>query len=182
MDNLELWNLRWSVETSARYHDWRRSRLWAIVQVTRMITLGGAVVVLVTALNPALLGTGLVSIIVALASILIAFVSLLDLVLNFSGSAQRHEELYRRFKELQADIERFGFESEKHIAEWEAKAQTIRIDEPPTLWAVYARSWNQTIERHSAERRGFYRKIAWWQQLLSGFVHFNPQDFPPVTA
>jgi hypothetical protein len=182
MDNLELWNLRWSVETSARYHDWRRSRLWFIVRTVRMTTLGGAVVVLVTALNPALLGTGPVSLIVALASILIAVVSLLDLVLNFSGSAQRHEELYRRFKELQADIERFGFEPEKHIAEWEAKAQTIRIDEPPTLWAVYASSWNQTIERYSSERKGYYRKIAWWQRLLSGFLHFTPQDFPPVTA
>ena len=125
MDNLELWNLRWGVETSARYHDWRRSRLWSIVQTVRRITLGGAIVVLVTALNPDLLGTGLVSVIVAIASVLIAVVSLLDLVRNFSGSALRHEELYRRFKELQADIERCGFEPDKHMAEWEAKAQTI---------------------------------------------------------
>jgi hypothetical protein len=180
MDESELWNLKWAVETSARYHDWRRSRLWTIVRFIRMVTLVSAVAALVTAFSPLHLDSWSASIIVGLVSILIAFVNLLDLVENFTGSAQRHETLYKRFKELQAQIERYSAEPEKHIAEWQAEAQIIRIDEPPTLWAVYARSWNQTIDRYAVDRKGYYRKVRLWQRILGELIHFSPQDFPAV--
>jgi hypothetical protein len=91
-------------------------------------------------------------------------------------NVRRHETLYQRFKlyrrrstHLQAQIERYSAEPEKHLAEWQAEAQTIRIDEPPTRWAIYAKSWNQTIERHAVERKGYYRQIKWWQNLLATY-------------
>jgi hypothetical protein len=178
MDDLELWNLRWSVETSARYHDWRRTSLSTVVRLVRLVTLTGAIVALVTAFSSYHLDTLWASIIVGAFSVLIAVVNLLDLVENFTGTAQRHETLYQRFKHLQAEIERYSAEPEKHLAEWRAEAQTIRIDEPPTLWAIYAKSWNQTIERYAVERKGYYRQISWWQSLLGHVRHFTPQDFP----
>ena len=58
MDELELWYLKWGVETSARYHDWRRSRLWTIVRFIKMITLTKCSDALVTAFNPLHLDSG----------------------------------------------------------------------------------------------------------------------------
>jgi hypothetical protein len=120
---------------------------------------------------------------IAAVSAIIALVSLFDLVMNLGESAYKHEELYKRFKQLQAEIDRHGFNAqEKQLAEWQAQAQLIRVDEPPTLWAVYAKCWNQVIERHGTERRGYYRRVAWWQSLVGGVIAFNPQDFPPQPA
>jgi hypothetical protein len=185
MNSQDFWDLRFGVEVSALYHDRRRGTLWTIVRTIRTITLVGAVIALVTAFNPLNFKSWLASTIVAAVSILIAVVSLVDLVENYSGRAERHETLYRRFKELQAEIEKYSAELDsaeldKHIADLNSKAQLIRVDEPPTLWAIYAQAWNQAIEHHSAERKGYYRKITWWQRLLGSLIKFNPQDFPAV--
>jgi outer membrane murein-binding lipoprotein Lpp len=154
--------------------------LWEIVQLVRIITLGGAVISLITAYQHP---SDTAQNIIAAASIAIAVVSLADLVLSFSASAEKHEALYRRFKQLQADVERLGSDvSEKQIAESTAAAQAIRVDEPPTLWAVYAKCWNEVIEHHSAERAGYYRHVAWWRSLVGWLISFNPQDFPPTQS
>src|ERR1700734_1024787 len=107
MDDVDFWNLKFSVEASTLYHDWRRSALWAAVRWIRIITLAGAVIALVTAFGTPVNLSHVAQIIIALTSIVIAVVSLLDLVENFSGGAQRHEELYKRFKQLQAHIQKF---------------------------------------------------------------------------
>jgi hypothetical protein len=179
MDELDIWNFKWGVETSARYHDWRRATMWATAKWIRIITLASAVLTLVTALNPLRLGSS-ASAIVAAGSIIIAIVTLLDLVENYTGKAQQHEALYRRFKELQAAIERHESNWQEHIAAWKAQASLIRADEPPTHWAIYASSWNQTIERTASDRRGYFRQIRLWRKVLGGILHFNPQDFPAV--
>jgi hypothetical protein len=180
MMNEDYWELKFSVEVSTLYHDWRRSSLWATVRWVRIITLASAVIALVTAFSPPHLDR-LASIIVAVVSILIAVVTLLDLVENFSGGAHRHEELYRRFKRLQVEMERYSAEADRHLEEWHAEAQSVRVDEPPTLWAVYARCWNQAIEHHATERRGYYRQIASWRAMLGWLISFNPQDFPAIS-
>lgn len=180
MTNQTLWELKFSLEASTLYHDWRRTTLWEIVRCIRIVTLGGAVIALITAYQHP---SDTAQNVIAGASIVIAVVSLLDLVLNFSGTAERHEALYRRFKQLQADVERAGQDvSEKQASEWLAAAQLIRVDEPPTLWAIYARCWNQVIEHHATERAGYYRRIGFLRSLVGWLVPFNPQDFPPIRA
>jgi hypothetical protein len=64
------------------------------------------------------------------------------------------------------------------LPEWEAEVQSIRQDEPPTLWAIYAICWNQTIERHQLERKGYFRIVKPWQSALRHLVKFRPHDFP----
>jgi hypothetical protein len=51
LTNREYWEVLFSIEVSALYHDWRRSTLWTIVRLVRTVTLGGAVVALITALS-----------------------------------------------------------------------------------------------------------------------------------
>jgi hypothetical protein len=177
--NREYWELLYSVEVSALYHDWRRSFLWTVVRTVRGITLSGAIIVLITALVDvhAKAAVG----IIAGVSILSAIVSLWDLVENFSQSAQLHERLYQQFKKLQAQV-RLASDAPEKIKELYSEADSIRVDEPPTLWAVYARAWNQVIEHHSAERPGYYREVSPWRSLLGNFVHFNPQNFPAISG
>lgn len=180
MDDNKFWNLQFSVEVSTLYHDWRRAQLWQVVQAVKGITLFGAIATLITAL---LHWGETATLVIALIAIAIAIVSLADLVYRFSESAQQHGDLYKRFKLLQAQIEGVGQDvSEKQIAEWQSEAQLIRADEPPTLWAIYAKCWNQVMERHLVERPGHYRQIPFLRNLLGWIIAFNPQDFPPIPA
>jgi hypothetical protein len=175
-----LWNLIFSVEVSTLYHDWRRAHLWQVVQWVKGVTLFGAIATLITAL---LHWGDTASLVIAAISIIIAIVSLADLVYRFSESAQLHEDLFKKFKLLQARIEGAGREvSGNQIAEWQGEAQLIRADEPPTLWAIYSQCWNQVIERHRLERSGYYRKVGFVKKLVGGVIAFNPQDFPPLNS
>jgi hypothetical protein len=177
MNSREFWDLEFSVEVSTLYHDWRRASLWSIVEAIKAITLVGAIIAFVS-LN---FNSQLATLIIALASAFIAVVTIVDLVWRFSWRAERHETLYKRFKELQAEIEqmRISADDEKSIAGLNSKAQQIRVDEPPTLWAVYAKAWNQAIEHHRIDET-YYRHIAPWRRLLGKIVKFDPQDFPIV--
>jgi hypothetical protein len=182
MDAREFWELRFSVEVSARYHDWRRATMLTIIRMIRGITFFSAIITLATAFNPVHMSSSAGAYLVAMLATLIACVNLLDLIADFSGAAERHEVLYKRFQSLLAEISRHEPEWEKYVSEWRAEAQSIRVDEPPTLWVIYARSWNQTIERHGAERKGYYRRITWVQGLFGWLIHFSPQDFPAIDA
>lgn len=176
----DYWDLKFSVEVSAMYHDWRRGSLWFLVQSVKAITLAGVVATLLTAFIATSLNAATTGVIASISSV-IGIITLMDLIWNFSARAQLHDQLYQRFKALQAEIERSS-KTPEVWPELSAKAQAIRVDEPPTLWAIYAQCWNQAIEHHAAERRGYYRKIAGWRRALGSLVRFDPQDFPAVPA
>jgi hypothetical protein len=113
-------------------------------------------------------------------AIIIAVVNLWELIAGWPHAACLHADLYRRFAELQAKVVNVVEPDLLQIAEWEAEAARIRRDEPATMWAVYAMCWNQTIARHEAEEKGYYRDILWWQQAFANVLHFTPQAFPPM--
>jgi hypothetical protein len=176
--NEELWRLRFSVEVSAAYHDWRRTTYETAARFVKAATLLGAILALLTAFNPFAASTAAVTNTIVGISIAIAIINLVDLAWDFNGLALRHTELYRRFKELQERVLRAGADWEANIAAWEADAQLIRRDEPPTMWAIYAMCWNQIMDRHQVERPGFYRPVSTFQMLARNVFHFRPQDFP----
>jgi hypothetical protein len=90
-------------------------------------------------------------------------------------NAGLHTSLYQRFKTLQAKLAKNQLEWGKFLPEWQSEAQQIRIDEPPTYWAVYTLAWNQTAERY----RLFNHRhpIEWYQRLLRNVRHFRPDEF-----
>jgi hypothetical protein len=141
------------------------------------VTFVAAVITLLTAFNPFDAGAITVSWVVGILAALVACVNLMELIANFDEAARKHEDLYKRFKQLQA---RVAIEGEENAAAWESEAQTIRADEPPTMWAIYARCWNQTIDRHGAEREGYYREVGTLQSLIGYLWHYRPSDFPSV--
>lgn len=176
-DDEQLWRLKFAVEVSTRYHDWRRGTFEGTVRFVKLVTLVGAVFSLLTAFNPLDFSSPTVTKSIAITSIIIACVNLVDLVWDFGGLALKHTELYRRFKELQEKIVR-GSNGQSHIAEWEGNSQLIRRDEPPTMWAVYAMCWNQTISRHQVEQKGYLRPVSFFQSVFRNVLQFRPQDFP----
>lgn len=178
MDELKYWEFKIGVEVSTRYHDWRRGTYQSFTRITRAVTFLGAVFTLLTAFNPLNWAPQAVAWSIACLAVVIAVVNLLELVFDFGGSVFRHTDLYRRFMKLQEKMTEQQKSWQSFLAEWEAEAQAIRRDEPPTMWAIYAICWNQTIDRHQLERKGYYRNVGWLRYWFRNFVQFSPQDFP----
>ena len=56
-DDRELWNLKFGVEVSALYHDWRRGTMEAAQRFSRFATIVGIIVTLATAFESPWLGS-----------------------------------------------------------------------------------------------------------------------------
>jgi hypothetical protein len=177
----ELWNFQFEIEVSTRYHEWRRGTLEARLLFARGATFVGAIIALITAFNPLDWAPHWVAGVIASSAIVIACINLWELVFRLSEKTLAHIELYRRFMKLQEEIAKAGDKWKDHLAEWRAEAAAIRSDEPPTMWAVYAECWNQTMDRYQLEQKGYYRPVQWWQHLLRNEVQFSPQSFPAPT-
>lgn len=175
-----FWNFDFALEVSARYHDWRRASLGRVVSIIRGVTLLGAVIAFLSLTEWVSSPDGFGSTVAAAASVLIAIITLADLVFGLNGRAINHESLYRRFVTLQAEMKAYQTDWESRIDRWEATAAEIRRDEPPTLWYVYAKSWNQGIEKHRTQRVGYFREIKLYHRLLGWLYSFEPSSFPPL--
>src|SRR5262249_17220107 len=101
------------------------------------------------------------------------------LVFQFDTNAREHTVLYQRFKALQAKILGGRAEWRKHLDEWQAEAQSIRIDEPPTYWALYNLARNQVLEKYGVAQ-GNARKVSPWQRIAGLFKRYRPEDFAPA--
>ena len=94
MVSTDLWELKFGIEVSARYHEWRRDTMESNGRKTRAATFAGAIAILLTALSSSELWA-----IVSLA-IIIALVNLWELIAGWPKAACVHADLYRRFAEL----------------------------------------------------------------------------------
>ncbi len=172
-DEREAWSLRFTVEVAARYHDWRRATLGTVVNIVRASALLGAVMSIIAVNN---FGEHVVIVITAV-SVLVAIITLFDLVFGIDLKAREHNDLYRRCTELLASVLRADTGSD--LSDLESQAQVIWRDEPPTYWAVYAICWNQTVEKHRVEAT-YRKKIGWLKMLVRNLWQFRPQDFPEL--
>ena len=102
--NPDLWELKFGVEVSAMYHDWRRSTIMSSIAFAKTVTFVGAVATLVTAIwAPPFMHTLLVVL-----SISIAIVNLWELAAKWDDLALQHTELYRRFSHLLAKMAKWS--------------------------------------------------------------------------
>ena len=115
---------------------------------------------------------------VAWVSALVGIVNLVDLVFHFDADARLHTSLFQRFKALHEEMARRQADWEKLIPEWQAEAEAICADEPPTYWALYALAWNQTVEKY--EVLSHKRPLRWWQRLAANWLQFRPDQFRPA--
>ena len=169
----KLWDLRFTVEVAARYHDWRRGTFGTYVNIVRAVTLGGAVLAFL-AFNITNQHTALI---VNIMTAAIAVVSLFDLVFGFDAIARKHDELYRRCKDLEAAIAKR--KEGDDVADLESEAKMLWRDEPPIYWAIYAACWNQIADKYQSGI-DFKKKVGFFKRLVGSFIQFTPQDFAPA--
>lgn len=177
-------DLKFQIEVSTRYHEWRRATLLKYVTYVKFLSIIGAFLAFAFIWGaPANFTLWIITIntnlAVSVLSALIAFVNILDLVFDFNGDATVHADLYKKFKMLQERIARNQSARKEHMAEWEADAQLIRLDELPIKWAVYALCWNQTAKRFGF---GQLRKVGPIRKLLRNVRAYSAQDFPEGVA
>jgi hypothetical protein len=178
--NPDFWELKFGVEVSAMYHDWRRATITGYIRFAKTATLLGAIATLVTGILLIIITVPLyVQVLPVVFSIIIAIVNLVELAAKWNEEALQHTELYRRFSDLQARIVRPENHASEILHQLQAEAALIRKDEPPTMWAVYATCWNQVMERHyGADALRYSRKISRAQYFLRNRLSFLPKDFP----
>ena len=171
-------DLRFSVDVSVRYHDRRR---WFFDFVGRSISalsiLGGSAAV--AALISVVKGSGGAGELVILFSATgIAVLNVLDLVFGFSERARLHDNLYRKYIELEAGIVGTLEPTDEQAKGWLAENLLIERDEPSTYHGIYAQCWNQSI---NFMRRGdeHLRRTRTWRLWLGlgHLVHWQPKDF-----
>jgi len=177
------WELKFGVEVSTRYHDWRRATLTSQIRAAKAATFVGAILTLVTAFNPLNWAPDSVRVLLVLSAVAIAVINLWELVAGLNETALKHTELYRRFAGLQEKIASIADPMPEQLSAWAAEAAAIRKDEPPTMWAVYAMCWNQTVERyHGKGAAPHLRRVGMPAYLLRNLMQFRPQDFPLAEA
>jgi hypothetical protein len=169
--------LRFNLEVSARYHDYRRATLGTRVTFVRLISLVGSVASLLAVSNWVESVEKMV-LWVAWISVGVGVFNLIDLVFHFDADARLHTALFQRFKGLLEEMARHQADCERQIPEWEAEAQAIRGDEPPTYWALYALAWNQSVEKY--EVTSHKRPVRWWQKVAANWLQFRPDQFKPA--
>jgi hypothetical protein len=169
--------LKFGLEVSARYHDYRRATLGSRVTFVRLVSLLGSVASLLAVSNWVESADKMI-LAVAWISVVVGIVNLVDLVFHFDADARLHTSLFQRFKGLLEEMARHQGDWQTQGPEWQAEAEAIRSDEPPTYWALYALAWNQTTEKYQVTSGR--RPIRWWQKLAANWVQFRPDQFKPA--
>ncbi|PZX19795.1 hypothetical protein LX81_00257 [Palleronia aestuarii] len=154
--------IRFNVLRNAHYHTARRRGLERANRIFSLliIVLGAAAV----GDAAARLGVGTVWIGAA-----VAFVGSLQLVFDFGRQARDHQALQRDYYRLLAEIERTIEPTAEQLAGWHGDMIAITADEPPTMRALDARAYNDTLGSLGYDDAGD-RLVVPWQHIVLGHV------------
>jgi hypothetical protein len=169
--------LKFQLEVSARYFDYRRASLGFRVTVVRLVSLLGSILSLL-AVSYFVESAEKMTFAVLWLSVIIGVANLVDLVFHFDADARASTSFFQRYKALLGDMARHQADWDTRHPEWEAETQSIRSDEPPTYWALYAIAWNQTLEKYDVSSSK--RPLKWWQRIGAKWFQFRPDQFRPA--
>jgi hypothetical protein len=160
--------LDFEVHKSVRYHAKRRSFFDNCNNFTRAVSAifaAGAIVSIVG-------GSPVATIIVAA---LLATLSSIDLVIDFSRRARMYDDLYKEFSELAAKIEENSIWDDAHIRLFSAQKLRIEAKEPTVLEVLNVVCANEELEGRGYDYRYHVRRL---QRLFRHFFSLPPSDFP----
>lgn len=169
----EFLRLDFSVAVSARYHAKRRGWFDALARwpsVAGIVAGSAAFAAIVGGMPTA----------AALASLVIAAFSGLNVAFGFGERSRKHDELFRRFNALAVEIAEAEAPTGAQIRKW--KGAKLRIEaEEPTVKDVL----NVICHNEEAEARGYQddhvHVVRWWQRLFAQVVSLPPSSFQPKT-
>jgi hypothetical protein len=149
-EKLEMESLVFAVKRSIRYHNHRRlffDRFDKLVKIFSLITGSGAFVTAVGSHQ------GLTVIFAAIVAVL----SAISLVVGPAQAARLHEELARRFAQLECDIKRAGQLNSDQLNAFVADRLAIESDEPPVLRVLDTICHNELCRALGYESCEFYK-------------------------
>lgn len=120
----------WAVQRSQRYHSRRNAFFDRWHKVTLLAgILGGSAAV-------ASIGKDAPTWLILIGGALVATLSAIDLVVGTAEMARKHNDLRRRFCDLEQAMQRSPLGEETLLASWRAERLSIESDEPPAYVAL----------------------------------------------
>jgi hypothetical protein len=174
----DLKELRFIADVSARYHQRRRGFCMFIDRLVKGVSvLAGSAAAL--AVGQTIMSVSAGEWFLLGATFGIAVLNAWDLVVGFPDQAREHEDLRRKYIQLQIDIENaieLGADSDQ-VSRLKAQYIAIGADEKPTFWAIYAQCWNQVIIATRGSKE-YLRNLPWWKLYLGYIFRMHERTFP----
>jgi hypothetical protein len=162
--NKDRWDVLWAAQRSQRYHARRNVFFDRWNKCTAFIgVLGGSAVIASLAQHaPAWLA--------AAGGLLVVVMSGIDLVVGTGEMARKHNDLRRRFCELEASLARDTSPTESTIADWQATRLAIEADEPPIFVALDLLCENELARAYEHLRDQPRVAIPWYKVMTAQFI------------
>jgi len=161
----EWHNLLFGVRRSVRYHD-RRVRFFDFIRkgisILTLLSGSGAIITAI-----ALAGTAYIII----ASATVAILSAIDLIFDPAGYARLHNDLKRRFINLESEMTLEG-KSQSNINRLTSTRLAIEADEPPVLRILDIICHNEMLRSMGYDRSHFI-SITPMQRFFSHFANLG---------
>jgi hypothetical protein len=119
-----------------------------------------------------------IDLLVVISGAVVTLFSALNLVVGTVRMARLHEDLARKFVDLEKDIVVAGDLSENAYRTFCAKRLEIERDEPPVLRVLDSICHNELLRAMGYDRT-HYVEIAWYQRLLAQFVDVRDHAIAP---
>ncbi len=117
----------------------------------------------------------------AIAGVIVAIISTVDVIVGSSTTARDHSDLARRFIDLERDMTMVSVESEAALREFIAKRLTIEADEPDVMRMLDVMCHND-VARAEGQPNEHMFKIGWFKRRFAQVVNFDVQglkSLPP---
>lgn len=163
--NEEKRTVLWSIQRSQRYHARRSSFFSRWNKSTAFAGIVGGSAVFAS------LGEALPPQVATTAAAGVVLISGADLVIGAADMARKHNDLRRRFCELEAEIVGIDSPGVADVSRWKSLRVSIESDEPPTHVALNILCENELIRsRYEATRATEYiHRIGLWRRLTAHF-------------
>jgi hypothetical protein len=155
------WEILWAAQRSQRYHSRRVGFFTRWNKLTAFAGVVGGSAALSAIFGYASQPIG------KIAALLIVVLSGIDLVVGTAEMARRHNDLRRRFCELEADIAQSLAPGESDIAKWKSQRLTIESDEPPKYAALDILCENELLRAHDHTKDTPPHQIGWIKSLTA---------------
>lgn len=166
--NVDRWELLWAVQKSQRYHSRRNAFFDRWNKTTAFVGIvgGSTAFAAVGKYLPETAGT--------VAAAFVVLMSAIDLVASTGEMARRHNELKRRFCELEAEIRQCAKVEDNVIASWQGKRLAIEADEPPTYVALDLLCENELARSYAHLSKGEpHNKVPWYMKRTAHFFRWE---------
>lgn len=162
------------VQRSIRYHARRQAfyDFWNTLTSATSIILGAATVA--TFVEKVLPWPDVLRIVFPA---IITVFSTLNLVWGTSRRARQHNDLYRRFVELERNMTKATNLDDALVRSFRAERLAIEADEPPTMFALDVLCHNEVVRAVGSDN---YYEVGLWHRWTAQFLSFPNAKFAPL--